>query len=125
CRVVIPLKLKARSDAASKRFISRFLWKIAEGHHYKGGVLCCKRIKSNFDILFGIKKALARRAFYSYAGLHIWIVRAASTFWWCPSNVLCGILNVTGFAVHTVLRVNLEFLLTAFLGDDFIHTSWA
>src|SRR5690554_2485791 len=40
--------------------------------------------------------------------LHIRIVWATTAFRCHPTNILCGILDVAGLAMHTVLEVDLE-----------------
>ncbi len=42
------------------------------------------------------------------AALHARIVRSATTFGRYPNNILCRILDVAGFAMHAVLRIDLQ-----------------
>ena len=53
--------------------------------------------------------------------LHVRIVWAATAFGYHPGNVLTGVLYVAGFAVDTVLRVNLKSW-NIILHDDLVHT---
>src|SRR3989338_8497457 len=57
--------------------------------------------------------------------LHIGVVRPAGAFRGHPVDVLGGVLDVTGFAMYAVLRVDLELLLAIFLGDDFVNAGRA
>ena len=41
-------------------------------------------------------------------GSHVRIVRSSSTFWDHPVNILVRVLDVAGFAVDTILGVDLE-----------------
>ena len=53
--------------------------------------------------------------------LHVWIIRAATTFWHDPVDILCRILDITGLTMNTVLRIDLQSRIRAVVvGDDFI-----
>ena len=56
--------------------------------------------------------------------LHIWVIRSSCTLGHNPSDVLRRILDVTGFTVHAVLRVDLETrAITLF--NNFVYPSRA
>ena len=57
-------------------------------------------------------------------GLHIGIIRAPSAFRRNPGDVLVGVLDVAGFAVNAVLRVDDIFHVRAF-PDPFIDAGGA
>ena len=57
--------------------------------------------------------------------LHVGVVWAACTLWHHPSNILTWVLNVAGFAVNTVLAVDLEGLVTTFVLQYFVYPSRA
>lgn len=40
--------------------------------------------------------------------LHVWIVGTAASFGSCPFNVLGWILDIAGFAMNAVLRIDLQ-----------------
>jgi hypothetical protein len=55
---------------------------------------------------------------------HIRIIGATAPFGRNPGNILIGILDVTGFAVDAILRVDHEFWCGPFL-NPFVDTGWA
>ena len=73
------------------------------------------------------KKAAPTRAAFRVMiepiDLHVRVVWPAAAFWRYPSNVLGRILDVTRFAMHTVLRVDLQTrIATILFTDDFVNT---
>ena len=53
--------------------------------------------------------------------LHVRVVGPVATLRDGPSDVLAWVFDVAGFAVHAVLKVNLEARLFAIFRDDFIN----
>src|SRR5580693_2963269 len=55
---------------------------------------------------------------------HIRVIRPAAAFGWHPGDVLVGVLDVAGFAVDAILRVDDEARLATLL-DPFVDAGWA
>ena len=54
--------------------------------------------------------------------LHGAIVRTSSSFRYDPVDILGRILDVAGFAMNAVLRVNLELFISILFNNNFIDT---
>jgi len=48
------------------------------------------------------------------SALHIWVIRTTTTFWNPPLDILCRVFDVAGFAMNTILRIDLEHLFAIF-----------
>ena len=55
-------------------------------------------------------------------GLHPRVVGAAAAFRRDPHDILCGVFDVAGFAMHTVLRIDLQPVRVVEVFDVFINT---
>src|SRR5713101_1141537 len=74
------------------------------------------RVLNKFAIAL-IRTATPRRI----ASLHVRVIRPAAAFRYHPIDVLLRVLNVAGFAMHAILRVDLQPLLAGpGLFDDLV-----
>ena len=53
---------------------------------------------------------------------HIGIVRPVTALRRGPDDILAGVLDIAGFAMHAVLKVDLEAWLFAVFGHKFVNT---
>ena len=57
--------------------------------------------------------------------LHPGVIWTPTAFRHDPVDILRRVLDVAGLAVHAILRVDLETLVTGFVGQYFVHTGRA
>lgn len=67
-------------------------------------------------------KAKARLASHAYVILHIGVIWPIAALGHCPNNVLRWIFDVTGFAMHTVLKIYDKPGRRVVFGDDLVNT---
>jgi hypothetical protein len=56
---------------------------------------------------------------------HTWIIRTSAAFWHRPRDVLARVLDIAGFTVHAVLRIDLQTRESGGVLYDFINTDGA
>ena len=58
--------------------------------------------------------------------LHLRVDRAFATLRHNPGNVLRGILDIAGLAMHAILRIDLQaWIVTGFVPHDLVHAGRA
>ena len=84
------------------------------------------RIRELFKKLDG-NTGLRRQVIYFrlHRALHAAVIRAAAAFWRNPHNVLRRVFDVTGFAVHAVLRIDLQTVCVVGVFNVLINTGRA
>src|SRR5690606_28315780 len=82
------------------------------------GADCASTGRQNLTVYRMDGTARLRR---TVCALHPVVDRAFAPLGRDPDDVLCGVLDVAGLAVHAVLRVDLQPVLTRFGLDELVH----